>query len=268
MKSRPKGRRKRSKNSVSDREGKRNGRKGEMAVAAEIRLLVADGDASVRDIIRLGAGEEGWRCEMAPDGIAALKLLKRQTYDLIILDAELPEVEGLIVCRHLRKESAVPVILISRNTKEAERLAGFAAGGNDYVIKPFYPRELMARIRNLLKLCGHAVGSRKPLEAGRIVIDLDSHAVLVDGQTITLAPKEFDLLLFFCRNPGQAFTRDNLLDLVWGDEYDGSDRTVDTHVKALRGRVPPCQRYIQTVWGFGYRFEPGTKSLVDAQGVQ
>lgn len=224
---------------------------------SEIRLLIADADQTVRDIIRLGAEEEGWRCDQVADGIAALKALKRRGYDIVILDAELPEVDGLIVCRHLRKSSETPVIFISKNGKETDRLAGFSAGGNDYVLKPFFPRELIVRVRNLLKLRGHAVSSQKPLAANRILIDLDSHTVFLDNQPIKLAPKEYDLLLFFCRNPGQAFSREGLLNLVWGDDYEGSDRTVDTHIKALRNKIQPCQSYIQTVWGYGYRFEPG-----------
>lgn len=227
----------------------------EVVLDQEIKLLVADADATVRDIIRLSVGAEGWLCDFAQDGISALKRLRRCEYQLVILEAELPEIGGCVVCRHLRKSLNIPVVFISRNGNEANRLAGFEAGGNDYVLKPFYPRELVARIRNLLVIFGNNARAPSVVKAGEISLDLGSHQVSVNGTDVKLTPKEFDLLLFFLRNQRQAFSRDALLEMVWGQDFLGSDRTVDTHIKSLRGKIYPCQDSIQTVWGYGYKFE-------------
>lgn len=221
----------------------------------DTKLLAADADPKVREIIRLCAKAEGWLCDEAQDGISALKQLRRNEYHLVILEAELPEVNGYIVCRHLRKSANMPVVFISRDSNETNRLAGFEAGGNDYVIKPFYPRELVARIKNLLTIWGHNALASNIIRAGEISLNLGSHQAAVNGNEVKLTPKEFDLLLFFLRNQRQAFSRDSLLQLVWGQDFFGTDRTVDTHVKSLRGKILPCQNSIQTVWGYGYKFE-------------
>jgi len=219
-----------------------------------VRLLAADGDLSVREIIRLAAAEQGWGCDDAADGIAALKLLRRGRYHAIVLDAELPDVDGVFVCRHLRKTVQTPVIFLSKNGAEANRLAAFEAGGNDYVLKPFYPRELVARIRSLLTLTGcGASPAREAVDAGKLRVDTRSRTAFLEGRALQLTPKEYDLLLFFCQHPFHAFSRDTLLDEVWGQDFFGSDRTVDTHVKSLRGKLRPYE-YIETVWGFGYKF--------------
>lgn len=222
-----------------------------------IRLLVADADASVREVIRLACEDEGWMCDDAPDGIAALKLLRRQEYQLAILDAELAELDGYTVCRHIRKTSRFPVIFIGSSGRENDRLAAFSCGGNDYVPKPFFPRELAARVKNLLEFCGVSKATvAKSITAGSIRIDPESHSVYVSGRRTQLAPREYDLLLLFAQHPHQAFSRDQLLNLVWGEEFFGSDRTVDTHVKSLRSKIRPYQSVIETIWGFGYKFEP------------
>ena len=220
-----------------------------------IRLLIADTDASIRGIIRVAAREEGWDCSEAADGIVALKLFRRNSYHLAVLDYDLAELNGRIVCKQIRKSSKIPIILLSVHSGEAERLAGFAAGGNDYILKPFYPGEVVARIKSLMTLYGYDNVQKKTLQRGGIEIDLLSYNVYVDQKVIRLTPKEYDLLVFFCQNPKKAFSRDALLDLVWGDDFDGSDRTVDTHVKSLRGKIRPYSFYIATIWGVGYKFE-------------
>ncbi len=221
----------------------------------DTKLLAADADQTVREIIGLCAKAEGWLLDCAPDGLSAIKRLRRSEYHLVILEAELPEVDGYIVCRHLRKSASMPVIFISRHGNETNRLAGFEAGGNDYVLKPFYPRELVARIKNLLSIWGHDARAANVIRAGEISLNLGSRQTTVGGNEVKLTPKEFDLLLFFLRNQRQAFSRDSLLEMVWGQDFFGSDRTVDTHVKSLRGKISPCQNSIQTVWGYGYKFE-------------
>lgn len=221
----------------------------------DTRLLIADTDAAVRGILRIAAREEGWDCIEAADGITALKLFRHNSFHIALLDYDLAELDGKIVCRQIRKSMNIPVIILSTHSGEAERLAGFAAGGNDYVLKPFYPREIIARIKSLLSLYGHAPEERKTLVRGKISINLLSHKVTVDNQQLALTPKEYDLLLFFCQNPSRAYSRDALLNLVWGEDFYGSDRTVDTHVKSLRGKIHPYHHYIVTIWGMGYKFE-------------
>lgn len=229
-------------------------------MALETRVLIADADSTIRDIIKISAMEQGWMVDEVGDGITALKGFRRTQYHLAILDTDLPDIDGKLVCRYLRKNSKLPVIFISRSGNEADKLAGFAVGGNDYMVKPFYPRELIARAKNLLTLCGHHSSASKEIEIGPFHVDLSSRVIYVDGRRLQLTPKEYDLLLFFCQNPGQAFSRDALLDLVWGEEFFGSDRTVDTHIKTLRSRIAPHQGTIVTIWGYGYKFEPEARS--------
>ncbi len=219
-----------------------------------IRLLIADKDATVRDILMFGAREEKFEADGASDGIQALKLLKKATYNLAVLDAEMPQLGGVIVCRHLRKSSAMPVILTSGNGNEQNRIEAFQAGANDYVLKPFFPREVTLRIKSLLTLAGASPVRTKALAMGGVEIDPQARAVYVDHALRPLSPKEFDLLLCFARNPGQAFSRSQLLDHVWGQDFFGTERTVDTHVKSLRQKLAPYDGAIVTVWGYGYKF--------------
>ncbi len=230
-------------------------------VVQEIKILLADADLSVRSIIKVSAIAEGLSCDECPDGISALKRMRHTHYDLVILDTVLPDLDGKIVCRYFRKSSEAPVIFIGRDAKEEERLSVFSAGGNDFLQKPFYPRELMARIKNLLKLSMRYQQPLKPLTAGGIEIDTHAHNASVLGRTLQLTPREYELLRFFCQNPHQAFSRDALLSLVWSHEFAGTDRTVDTHVKSLRNKIDPLQNYIQTIWGYGYKFEPVEKDV-------
>ena len=225
-------------------------------MTADTKLLVADADSSVRSIVRLSAQEEGWHCDEAADDIAAIKHLRKKEYHLAVLDADLPSMGGLIVCMHVKKHIRTPIILLSRSGQEEDRLAGFAAGCNDFVIKPFYPRELMARAKNLLKLCGVFQSAEKFFTAGQMQIHAHSRTAYLCDCQMQLTPKEYDLLLFFVKNPHQAFSRDMLLDRVWGIDFIGTDRTVDTHVKSLRAKLHPYPHYIETVWGIGYKFSP------------
>ncbi len=206
----------------------------------ETKLLIADADPTVREIIGLCAKEEGWLCDNAQDGISALKLLRRSAYHLAILETELPEVSGYIVCRHLRKSVGMPVIFISRHSNETSRIAGFEAGGNDYVIKPFYPRELVLRVKNLLSIWGHTANAPSIIKAGDISLNLGAHQAMVNGSEVKLTPKEFDLLLFFMRNQRQAFSG-LAASVGLGTGFFGTDRTVDTHVKSLRGKILPAR---------------------------
>ena len=220
-----------------------------------IKLLIADADPSIRAIVRRCAEDEKWLLDEAKDGIEAVKLLRRKKYHLIILEVELPVIDGFMICENLKHNPDVLVIFISKKSSENDRLAAFEAGGNDYIIKPFYPRELVARIKNLLKLTGIVSMANQFLYSGKLKIDLYSQEVYADGKRIKLTPREYNLLLFFCRNPNKAFSRSMLSDLVWGRQFDGTDRTVDTHIKSLREKIKPCHNYITTIWGYGYKYE-------------
>ena len=219
---------------------------------AAVQILVADADASVRDIILYSTNEQGWIMDEAKNGVEAIKRLRRNRYNLLVIDTELPIIDGFMV--YSQFGSSIPVIFLGKKTSEQDRIAPFEAGGNDYLIKPFYPRELIARIRSLLALTGHDASAARAIDAGKLRVDTQSHTACLDGQPLQLTPKEYELLLFFCQHPFHAFSRDTLLDEVWGQDFFGSDRTVDTHVKSLRGKLKPYG-YIETVWGFGYKFK-------------
>jgi len=220
-----------------------------------VRLLVVDGDKSVRRIIREKVVGEGYACDEAADGIAAIKLFRRYDYNLILLETELPQLDGRNVCRQVRKVSDVPIIIVTARTSETDRLEGFDLGADDYVLKPFSPCELMARIKVFLRRSrggGKAVPQKVSFSG--LFIDTVSRSVYVDDRLIQLTPKEYDLLFFLSQNPNKAFSRDNMLNEVWGYDFAGSDRTVDTHIKTLRENIKPYDVFIMTVWGFGYKF--------------
>ena len=220
--------------------------------ADEIRLLIADADVSIRDIIQYSALEQGWLTDQARDGVTAVKLLRRNRYAVLLLDLELPVIDGLMVCEQFCVDT--PVIFISRRDAEQDRLDAFAAGGNDFVVKPFYPRELVARIKSLLKLTGVFRQETSALQAGGLLIKTKSREVHVGGRPIKLTPREYELLLFLVRNQDHGYTRETLLNMVWGQQFDGNDRTVDAHIKSLREKIKPYHTYITTIWGYGYKF--------------
>ena len=224
-------------------------------IVRRIKILLADADASVCEIIKYFALEQGWEMNEARDGIAAIKLLRRNHYQMIILDQDLPIIDGHMVLDLTSAQRQCPVIFTGKSGTEADRLAAFDAGGNDYIQKPFFPRELLARMRNLLALYGLSERDKENLTIGPIRIERYSQTVYVDGQRIKLTPREYSLLLVLCQNPNQAFSRDALLDAAWGESFYGSDRTVDTHIKSLREKLQPYQDAIVTVWGYGYKFE-------------
>ncbi len=219
---------------------------------SETRLLVADDNPEIRRIVKTHAENRGYTCDEAADGIAAFKLFKRIDYQLILLDTDLPELDGINVCRQIRKSSGIPLIFFSEKNEEKIKLTAFEAGGDDYVIKPFSPLELMARIKVFLY---RNSGQRNhKLNFGGLFIDTVSRAVYVDDRAVQFTPKEYDLLVFLTQNPNKAFPRDTLLNEVWGVDFIGFDRTVDTHIKKLRDLIHPYHDYIETVWGFGYKF--------------
>lgn len=226
---------------------------------ADAKILVVDDDKKTVDLIKLYLEKDGYRVLTAYDGSQALELARQKRPDLIVLDLMLPQVDGLDVCRTLRvrAESKVPIIMLTARTTEEDKLLGLDLGADDYVTKPFSPRELLARVRAVLRRVDEAKGPPQ-LRYDDLVVDLVRHEVRLGEEPVHLTPKEFKLLETLAREPGRAFTRLELLDAVFGFNYDGLARTVDAHVMNLRKKIEPepdQPRYVITVPGVGYRFE-------------
>jgi len=221
----------------------------------EIRILVADGEAEVRTLIKTHTAFEGYTCDEATDGIAAIKLFRRNEYKVIIIDTHIAELNAWNVCRQIRKNSDLPIIIISKHCSEEDKLSFFDIGVDDFILKPFSYKELIARVRVLLR---HHTPKNdltpRRIVFGGLCIDLFSRVVYIDGENIVLTPKEYSLLLFLSQNPNKAMSRDTILNQVWGEDFFGTDRTVDTHIKTLRENIKPYHEFIATVWGFGYIF--------------
>ena len=210
------------------------------------KILIVDDEPRIRELIREHLQYAGYVCEEAGDGSAALSLLSGGGFDLVILDVMMPFMDGMTCLREMRtRHINTPVIILTARGEEYDKLAGLEGGADDYVVKPFSPRELVARD-----------ASDSTMTFGELTIDTASHTVRVNGEEISLTPKEFDLLVFLASNKGIALSREKILQKVWNYDYFGEDRTVDTHVKMLRGHLGPCRGYIATVWGIGYKFDP------------
>jgi two-component system alkaline phosphatase synthesis response regulator PhoP len=220
-------------------------------------ILVVDDEAKIvkqaRDYLERG----GFRVFTANDGATALAVSRHERPDLIVLDLNLPGIDGLDVCRALRRQSDVPIIMLTARVDEADRLIGLELGADDYITKPFSPRELVARVRAVLRRVRGGVHQPGLIRAGALEIDLDGHRVTLDGEPIHLTRTEFNLLVALAQHPGQTFTRAQLLDRLHGVRYDGYDRSIDAHVKNLRRKLeadPLEPRYVLTVYGIGYKF--------------
>ncbi len=222
-----------------------------------IQILLVDDDPHIRTIIREYAQAEDWQFTEAADGTDALKAFQAGDFALIVLDVMMPKLDGWATLKVIRQSSTVPVILLTARSEEYDRLLGFELGVDDYVAKPFSPRELIARIKALLKRSGSLKQQGQVYDFDGLHIDIPAHQASVDGEPVALTPKEYDLLAFFASRPHQAFTRDQLLNQVWGYDYYGDARTVDTHIRSLRDKLGRCRNMIATVWGTGYRFEAG-----------
>jgi two-component system alkaline phosphatase synthesis response regulator PhoP len=222
------------------------------------KILVVDDDRNIVDLVQLYLERDGYQVLVAYDGLEALKLARQRRPDLIVLDLLLPEVDGLDVCRILQTESDVPIIMLTAKTTEEDKLIGLELGADDYVTKPFSPRELVARVRAVLRRVGQeAPQGPTEIRFADLVIDRRSHEVQVRGKVVSLTPTEFRLLEVLARDPGRAFTRLELLDRVFGYDFEGFERTIDVHVKNLRKKIERDPRqpiYVQTVYGVGYKF--------------
>lgn len=222
-------------------------------------ILIVDDEPRIRELIREHLQHAGFDCLEAGDGGEALAALEKGGVDLVILDVMMPFMDGMTCLRQMRaRRILTPVIMLTARGEEYDKLAGLEGGADDYVVKPFSPRELVARVRAVLaRTLPKERETAGRYICGRLIIDIASHSARVDGQEIPLTPKEFDLLVFLAGNQGIALSREKILQKVWNYDYYGEDRTVDTHIKMLRGHLGPCRDYIVTVWGVGYKFEPG-----------
>lgn len=227
----------------------------------KIKILMADDEVRIREMIKDYTCPEGYDIDEASDGAEALELYRQKDYDLVILDIMMPKTDGWTVCREIRKSSNIPIIMLSARGEEYDKLFGFELGVDDYLVKPFSPKELLARIKAILR---RSAQNDKSLDKDIIameglVIELDSRNVYVDEEKVNLTPKEYELLRFFVQNQNRVFSRDQLLNAVWDFDFAGDDRTVDTHIKMLRESLGVYRKYIVTVWGTGYKFETGIK---------
>jgi DNA-binding response OmpR family regulator len=232
------------------------------------KVLVVEDNRALLESLEYSLRREGYEVFTAADGRQALEIAHQKRPDLVVLDLMLPVLDGLEVCRILRRESVAPVLILTARTSEADRIVGLEVGADDYMTKPFGMRELLARVRALLRRvrlireemeAGGEAASTEALTFGDLAIDLTRCEVRLQGQPLHLTPREFDLLVFLARNRGMALSRDLILQRVWGWEYDGDNRTVDVHVRWLREKLrdsPGNPRRITTVRGIGYRFEP------------
>lgn len=221
-----------------------------------VRILVVDDEERIRDIIKQYLKFEGYEYEEASNGQQAVELFGESPFDLVILDVMMPFMDGITALRMIREKSTAPVILLTAKGEEYDKVFGFDLGADDYVVKPFSPKELMARIRAVLK---RTTPSEKPKEQiytyKTLQINPISYEASINGQRLNLTPKEFELLTYFVSNKGIVLTRENLLNEIWGYDFYGDSRTVDTHIKMLRNSLGEYRDLIKTVWGVGYRYD-------------
>ena len=222
-----------------------------------MKILIVDDEEMIRGVLREYIEFEGNQADEAADGMEAVKMCRENDYDLILMDVMMPKLDGFSAVKEIRKEKDVPVIMLSARGEEYDKLFAFEIGVDDYVTKPFSPKEVMARINAVTK----RKAAKQKQDEGRVIrfegleIDMAGRNVYVDGEKAVLTPKEYELLFYFVRNQGLALTREKLLYDVWGFDFYGDDRTVDTHVKMLRGNLKQYRKFIVTLRGLGYKFE-------------
>jgi DNA-binding response OmpR family regulator len=225
---------------------------------ADAKILVVDDDKKIVDLVSLYLKKDGYHVLSAFDGGQAIDVVRLTHPDLVVLDLMLPNVDGMDVCRILRAECQIPIIMLTGRTTDADKLAGLDLGADDYLTKPFNPKELLARVRAVLRRTGDRDSGPPEVRFGDVVIDHMRHEVRSGGRVVNLTPTEFTLLEVMTREPGRAFSRVELLERVFGYDYEGLERTVDVHIMNLRKKIEPqaaAPRYVVTVPGLGYRFE-------------
>ncbi|KLU64974.1 alkaline phosphatase synthesis transcriptional regulatory protein PhoP [Desulfosporosinus acididurans] len=224
-------------------------------------ILVVDDEEPIQELLRFNLEKEGYQVRVAKDGPEALGAIEKEQPDLLVLDVMLPGMDGLEVCRRLRlntKFQQIPIIMLTAKGEEIDKVLGLELGADDYMTKPFSPRELLARIKARLRRLNIPEDSEAMIVRGELRIDINGFRVLIRGEEVELTPKEFELLRVFAAHPGKVYSRDELLERIWGYEYHGDTRTVDVHVRHLRLKIerdPSNPEYIETLRGIGYRFK-------------
>jgi len=227
------------------------------------KILVVDDETRIRELIRKYAEFEGHTVSEASDGLSAVHMCRQNEYDIVIMDIMMPELDGFSACREIRRSSDVPILMLSARGEEYDRINGFQLGIDDYVTKPFSPKELMLRVEAIMKRAKAAKKVSEQdfdvYETGGLAVNFTSRTVSVDGVRADLSPKEYDLLFYLIRNRNIALTRDKLICEVWGYDFFGGDRTLDTHIKLLRKSLGKYAEHIVTLRGVGYRFDDPLK---------
>ena len=220
-------------------------------------ILVVEDDRNISELIRMYLEKEGFEVRLAYDGGKAVEEYDKRAPDMVLLDIMLPVMDGWAVCAHIREKGKTPIIMLTAKSDVGDRITGLEMGADDYLVKPFEMKELMARINAVLRRSEIPDDTKKRLTFDKLVIDLDSYELLVDGKKIDTPPKELELLYHLASTPNRVYTRNQLLDEVWGFDYFGDSRTVDVHIKRLREKVEGVsdQWELKTVWGVGYKFE-------------
>ena len=223
------------------------------------KILIVDDEKNIRNVIKEYAKFDGFETFEAEDGMQAVEMCRTQDFDLIIMDIMMPKLDGYSAVREIRKTKQIPVIMLSARGEEYDKLFGFELGVDDYVTKPFSPKELLARIRAVMKRSAAPApaGDKNVLKFEGLEINMSGREVFVDGKPVSLTPKEYDLLFYLVRNKGIALSREKLLEEVWGYDFYGDDRTVDTHIKMLRNSLGDYRKFIVTLRGMGYKFDAG-----------
>ena len=220
------------------------------------KILVVDDEPKIREVIREYAEFSGYEVTEAEDGMSAIGLCKLNDYDLVIMDIMMPKLDGFSACKEIKKIKDIPVIMLSARGEEYDKLFGFELGIDDYIVKPFSPKELIARVNAVLSRVHSSSGTpQNTLKFGGLEINIPASVVTVDGKKVDLTPKEYELLFYLVENKNIALSRDKLLSDIWGYDFFGDDRTIDTHIKNLRNSLGPYRDYIVTLRGVGYEFE-------------
>ncbi|NPC93114.1 response regulator transcription factor [Bacillus sp. WMMC1349] len=240
-----------------------------MEQTKETKILVVDDEARIRRLLKMYLEREHYTIEEAENGDEAIDKALGSDYDLILLDLMMPGTDGIEVCRQIREKKAIPIIMLTAKGEEANRVQGFEVGTDDYIVKPFSPREVVLRVKALLRRSSQTsylntdTTAKNVLVFSHLSIDHDAHRVMADGSEVSLTPKEYELLYFLAKTPDKVYDREKLLKEVWQYEFFGDLRTVDTHVKRLREKLnkvsPKAAKKIVTVWGVGYKFEVGNE---------
>lgn len=234
-----------------------------VTTSADKHILLVEDDADIADLLELHLTDEDYRVDAIDDGDEGLDRALQCTYDLIILDIMLPGTDGFDICRRLRQEKChTPVLMVTAKTEEVDKVLGLELGADDYITKPFSIREVLARVKAIFRRVEVDRGTQHqngdaPIEIDDLVIEPAKRKVTLDGESVDLTSKEFELLVLFARHPGRAYSRQELLDEVWGYQHDGYSHTVNTHINRLRNKIEPdpsSPQYVKTVWGVGYRF--------------